>query len=134
MDEKALNVKRMQRSHSVKVLDEKNSACNLSQSEKARNILTNNMSGFVQNTTSLRNLLNTSKGRDKFCQLLQYLANLYITCMKQSSIWGPLVKQGKVESFTKLKNFESQISNGRKIFRLGLWLNELSNLYDISKS
>ena len=134
MDEKALNVKRMQRSHSVKVLDEKTSACNLSQSEKARNILTNNMSGFVQNTTSLRNLLNTSKGRDKFCQLLQYLANLYITCMKQSSIWGPLVKQGKVESFTKLKNFESQISNGRKIFRLGLWLNELSNLYDISKS
>ena len=65
------------------------------------------MSGFVQNTTSLRTLLNTSKGRDKFCQLLQYLANLYITCMKQSSIWGPLVKQGKVDSFNKLKTFES---------------------------
>lgn len=25
---------------------------------------------FAKNTTSLRNLLNTSKGRDKFCQLL----------------------------------------------------------------
>jgi len=89
---------------------------------------------FVKNTSSLRNLLNTSKGRDKFCQLLQYNANLYITCMKNSQEFKNLVMAKKVDSFNKAKIFESQISNGRKIFRLFLWLNEINEIHDIIHS
>ena len=40
-----------------------------------------NISSFIKNTGDFRNLLNTSKGRDKFCQLLQYISTYYITCM-----------------------------------------------------
>jgi hypothetical protein len=42
------------------------------------------LSQWAVNTSSFRNLLNTSKGRDKFCQMLQYTANFYVTCMKES--------------------------------------------------
>lgn len=83
---------------------------------------------FAKNTSSLRNLLNTSKGRDKFCQLLQYLANFYVVCMKSSEIYGEAVKRKEIESYNKIKTFESQISNGRKIFRLLLWLNEVEEI------
>jgi uncharacterized membrane protein len=54
--------------------------------------------------------------------------------MRQSTIWSNLAKSGKVESYTKLKTFESQISNGRKIFRLMLWLNELNEMHSIFSS
>ena len=50
------------------------------------------ISSFAKNTRGLNNLLATSKGRDKFCQLLQYSANLYVTCMKHSEEFGDLVK------------------------------------------
>ena len=50
------------------------------------------ISRFAKNTTTFITLLNSSKGRDKFCQLIQYAANLYITCMKSSELYGPMVK------------------------------------------
>jgi len=50
------------------------------------------ISVFSKNTSSFRNLMNTSKGRDKFCQLVQYTANLYVTCMKSSDEFRDLVK------------------------------------------
>ena len=46
------------------------------------------ISMWSKNTSSFNNLLNSSKGRDKFCQLLQYTANLYVTCMKSSAVYG----------------------------------------------
>lgn len=94
----------------------------------------NKISVFVKNTSTLRNLLNTSKGRDKFCQLLQYTANLYIVCMRNSEEYAELVQGKKIDSFNKAKVFESQISNGRKIFRLFLWLNEISEIHSIIHS
>ena len=42
------------------------------------------ISSWTQNTDSLRKLLTTSKGRDKFSQLLQYSANFYIACMRSN--------------------------------------------------
>ena len=73
--------------------------------------------------------MNTSKGRDKFCQLLQYTANLYITCMKESEEFRDQLKT--IDSYNMAKKFESQISNGRKIFRLFLWLNEAHEIQNI---
>ena len=104
----------------------------ITSSERARNI-DNKISVFAKNTSSLRNLLNTSKGRDKFSQLLQYIANLYITCMKNSD-FAVIAKKGEIPNFNRLKLFESQISNGRKIFRLFLWLNEIEVMRDILHS
>ena len=39
-----------------------------------------------------------------------------------------------MDSFNKFKAFESQISNGRKIFRLFLWLNEINEIHSIVHS
>ena len=88
---------------------------------------------WTKNTNNFRNLLNTSKGRDKFCQLLQYSANFYITCMRESAEYGKLVKEKKISSVNKAKKLESSISNGRKIFRLFLFLNESAELYELIK-
>jgi len=57
--------------------------------------------------------------------MLQYLANFYVTCMQNSEEYKELVKAKKIESVNILKKFESQVSNGRKIFRLLLFLNEI---------
>ena len=92
------------------------------------------MTSWSKNTSSFRNLLNTSKGRDKFSQLIQYVANFYITCMKESEEWGALVRQKKEPSVVRAKKLEGNISNGRKIFRLFLWLNEITLLEETIKS
>lgn len=92
----------------------------------------NKLDVFVQNSRSFRNLLNTSKGRDKFCQLLQYNAHLYMTCMRHSEEYADIKDQ--FPSYKKAKVFESQVSNGRKIFRLLLWLNEISEIHNIINS
>jgi hypothetical protein len=87
---------------------------------------------FIQNTNSFRNLLNTSKGRDKCLQLFQYHANLYCTCME----WSPVYRHHpkRVDSYKKAKKFENSISTGRKIFRLFLWINEMHEIVDIAQS
>ena len=92
------------------------------------------LTSWSKNTSNFRNLLNTSKGRDKFSQLIQYVANFYITCMKESEEFGELVRMKKEPSVVKAKKLEGNISNGRKIFRLFLWLNEITLLEDILKS
>ena len=53
--------------------------------------------------------------------------------MRESQVYGRLVKERKNESVNKAKKFESSISNGRKIFRLLLFLNELAELNELIK-
>lgn len=83
-------------------------------------------------------MLNTSKGRDKCAQFIQYSATFYISCMRTSDdpeIFN-LVNQRKEPTVNRAKKLEGNISNGRKIFRLLLWLNEISeieNLINIKK-
>ncbi len=78
--------------------------------------------------------MNTSKGRDKFCQLLQYSANFYVTCMKDSPQWRDAVKRKEVRSVLQAKKIEDNISNGRKIFRLALFINEIEELNQLLKN
>ena len=54
--------------------------------------------------------------------------------MKESEEWGNLVKQKKEPSVVRAKLLENNISNGRKIFRLFLWLNEITLLEETIKS
>jgi len=42
-----------------------------------------------------------------------------------------MVKQRKEPSVNRAKNLENKISNGRKIFRLLLWLNEISEIENL---
>jgi len=51
--------------------------------------------------------------------------------MKTSPIYGDAVKNKQIESVIKAKTFESNISNGRKIFRLLLWLNEIEAIHNV---
>ena len=90
-------------------------------------------SRWIKNTSDFRNLLNTSKGRDKFCQLLQYMSNFYATCMRESPVWGKQVKDKKNFSVLKAKKLEGSLSNGRKMFRLFLFMNEMAELNELIK-
>ena len=45
-----------------------------------------------------------------------------------------LVKQKKEPSLNRAKKLEGNISNGRKIFRLLLWLNEISEIENLIKN
>jgi hypothetical protein len=65
------------------------------------------ISMWTKNTNSFNNLLNSSKGRDKFCQLLQYTANFYVTCMKSSAVYGKQARDKKIASVNRMKNLES---------------------------
>jgi hypothetical protein len=71
-------------------------------------------------------LLNSSKGRDKFLQLLQYLSNVYVTCMRESPEYGAQVREKMNPQVNKVKKFESSLSNSRKVFRLLLFMNEMA--------
>lgn len=53
--------------------------------------------------------------------------------MRDSDVYGKLTKERKVPSVNQLKNLETQISNGRKIFRLLLFLNEIKEFDDVVK-
>jgi len=53
--------------------------------------------------------------------------------MRSSDVYGKLTKERKVPSVNQLKNLESQISNGRKIFRLLLFLNEIKEFDEVVK-
>ena len=64
--------------------------------DKGSSNLKNKISVFSKNTKDFRNLLNTSKGRDKFTQLLQYSAHFYRTCMQSSEIFGEAVRLKQV--------------------------------------
>ena len=54
--------------------------------------------------------------------------------MKDSELYGELVKQKKEPTVVRAKLLENNISNGRKIFRLFLWLNEITLLEETIKS
>lgn len=54
--------------------------------------------------------------------------------MRESEVWGELVRQKSVGSVNKAKKLENSLSSGRKIFRLFLWLNELSTLDELIRS
>jgi len=52
--------------------------------------------------------------------------------MKHSNTYGK--NKDDYKSYTMCKVLENQISNGRKIFRLLLWLNEISEIHTILSS
>jgi hypothetical protein len=54
--------------------------------------------------------------------------------MRESEQYGEQVRKKQNASVNKAKKFESSISNGRKIFRLLLFLNEMAEFNELIKS
>jgi hypothetical protein len=53
--------------------------------------------------------------------------------MRESAEYGEMARDRKIQSVNNAKQLESSISNGRKIFRLFLFLNSLDQLYELIK-
>lgn len=54
--------------------------------------------------------------------------------MRESQEYGKQVREKKNPHVNKIKRFESSISNGRKIFRLLLFINEFAELNELIKN
>jgi hypothetical protein len=61
------------------------------------------------------------------------MANFFVTCMAFTDDLEvrALVRERKWGSTNRVKKFESNISNGRKIFRLLEWINEVQELVEL---
>eukprot|EP01017_Pseudomicrothorax_dubius_P034790 TRINITY_DN4803_c0_g1_i4.p1 TRINITY_DN4803_c0_g1~~TRINITY_DN4803_c0_g1_i4.p1 ORF type:complete len:212 (+),score=37.04 TRINITY_DN4803_c0_g1_i4:28-663(+) len=79
--------------------------------------------------------MSSSKGRDKICSLIQYLAQFYFECHNHSSIpeVRELIKQKKISSYRIAVNIESSMSSGRKIFRFLKFMDEIAEVSKVAK-
>lgn len=63
--------------------------------------------------------MKTSKGRDKFCNLIQVYAEFYLTCLKNTNIEDLKIEKNHDLLTNKriAKSIIFQMSSGRKIFK-----------------
>lgn len=74
---------------------------------------------------SLTNILDSSKGRDRLLSIIQYSADLYKDCMKDYISERNITEWPL--SMRNAKNIKKAMSQGRKIFRLFLFMDEIVN-------
>jgi hypothetical protein len=80
---------------------------------------------------SVSNILSSTRGREKVLSLIQYAAQLYKETMKSYVLYKD------IESPISLKNaksIESSMSNGRKLFRVLMFVDEYANIEKIVKT
>lgn len=80
---------------------------------------------------SVSNILSSTRGREKFLSLIQYAAQLYKETMKS------YVRFKDIDSPVSLKNaksIERSMSNGRKLFRVLMFVDEYANIEKIIKT
>lgn len=80
------------------------------------------------------NLLRTSKGRNNFCQLIQYQAQLFYECQVNSNI--PEIQElimhlGKPKKILLSGRIYSTMSKHRKIFNLFKFIDELTRIQKV---
>jgi hypothetical protein len=89
---------------------------------------------FIANAIgSFAYVLNSSKGRDKFLALMQYITQLYKSCMKDY-LEKNAIRQWPI-SVRNAKAIETSLSSSRKIFRFLRFLEvsvEIENLIRFS--
>ena len=54
--------------------------------------------------------------------------------MRESEVYGKIVRERKHPNVNKVKKFESSLSNSRKVFRFLLFMNEMAELNDLISS
>ena len=80
---------------------------------------------------SVSNILSSTRGREKVLSLIQYAAQLYKETMKSYVLYK------NIESPISLKNaksIERSMSNGRKLFRVLMFVDEYANIEKIVKT
>ena len=80
---------------------------------------------------SVSNILSSTRGREKFLSLFQYAAQMYKETMKSYVLYQ------NIESPISLKNaksIERSMSNGRKLFRVLMFVDEYANIEKIVKT
>ena len=75
---------------------------------------------------SLSNVLSTTKGREKFLALIQYLADLYKESMRAYLLEKP--SDDIPVSLKNAKSIERSMRNGRKLFRVLMFVDEYANI------
>jgi hypothetical protein len=81
---------------------------------------------FVENNTAyLSEIMNTCNGRDKFLAIIQYVCGVYIEGLKKTN---PMEENLKRKSYLRCKRVQSNLSAGRKVFRLLKFSDELSSI------
>ncbi|KRX00295.1 hypothetical protein PPERSA_10794 [Pseudocohnilembus persalinus] len=81
-------------------------------------------------------ILKQSRGRDKICSLLQYIADFYYSCHKHSQIG--LIKllflEGQIKSVIIAGKVRDSMKQGRKIFKFLKYLEQLDKFKKIYKN
>lgn len=81
---------------------------------------------FVENNTAyLSEIMNTCNGRDKLLAIIQYSWGVYVKAMKKKN---PMEENLMMKSFLRWKRISSNLSSGRKVFRLLKFSDELSSI------
>lgn len=81
---------------------------------------------FVEyNTRSLSEIMNTWNGRDKLLAIIQYSWGVYVQALKKTH---PMEENLKSKSYLQCKRIQSNLSSGRKVFRLLKFSDEISNV------
>lgn len=66
----------------------------------------------------------TSKGRDKFFTLAQYIITLYVKCMASSEMYGDYVRMNLIKNVRVANQMIQNISSGRKVFKFMKFIDE----------
>ena len=81
---------------------------------------------FVENNTAyLSEIMNTCNGRDKLLAIIQYSWGWYVKCLKKTN---PMEVNLNKKSYLRWKRISSNLSSGRKVFRLLKFSDELSSI------
>lgn len=70
---------------------------------------------FFHQVSQVSLFMQTTKGRDKICCLIQYLADLYEACIKFSNI--PEIRDSELVRRRVAQRIRESMKNGRKIFK-----------------
>lgn len=93
-------------------------------------LINRNIKTFASSASSISNLMSSSKGRDKFCALIQTTANFYIHCIKYSNIdeTKAAYNSETLIDYQIGEKIKESMSKGRKIFKFLKFLQEIKGI------
>lgn len=93
-------------------------------------LINKNVTAIASSASSIATIMNTSKGRDKICALIQTSANFFIHCIKYSNIDNTLAdyNSGTLVSYQIGEKIKESMSKGRKIFKFLKFLQEVKGM------
>eukprot|EP01017_Pseudomicrothorax_dubius_P003745 TRINITY_DN10603_c0_g2_i2.p1 TRINITY_DN10603_c0_g2~~TRINITY_DN10603_c0_g2_i2.p1 ORF type:complete len:322 (-),score=51.80 TRINITY_DN10603_c0_g2_i2:53-1018(-) len=89
---------------------------------------------IVSTASFVGHLMSTSKGRDKICSLIQYIAQFYYECINNSNILTVQELHGESAIISALIaiRIRKSMSSGRKIFRFLKFVDEIGHIHKVA--